>query len=186
MRTSVIAGTAVIAAALLLAGCGREEEQWQASTGSPPANLQPAAYRPEGSPAPGQLRGCLSGSNETFTLVEERTATVYRLEANDEPEANPSAREVYEDLRLHDGAMVEVAGELRPGAERRGAPDFEVRRVTAVASHCPASLMGAVNEFNRPPATHLNLTKAGSVGVIRGSMRQTRPPVSIMPVNPAR
>jgi hypothetical protein len=185
MRKIAFVGIVTVLAIAVLAGCNTGKDQWYGSTGSPANGPQPAAYHPSGAAANGQLRGCLSGATDSFTLVEENSATVYRLLTPEDPEARPNAREIVEDLRLNNARMVAISGEPRREDTAPGVPEIVVRSVSPVAESCPAALQGAVNELNRPPVTSLNLTHAGSVGTTRGSMRMTRPPVSIMPVNPA-
>jgi len=177
---------------VFLAGCGRNnhENQWETSTGSPQAGAQRAAYR---APAPGQqlgdhnetqVRGCLSGANELFTLVEERTASVYRLTAAADPEAKPPAPAVFDELKQHAGAMVQVKGKRVDDAQS-GAPRFEVESVEQVADACPASLMGATFELNRAPTMKVGTKQVPPREVVQGSMKTTKPPEVVNPVNPA-
>jgi hypothetical protein len=183
--------SALLISAMLLAGCARHEDAWTASTGSPAPGVQPVAYAapaagqlPPGDPREKQVRGCLSGANEDFVLVEERTGTVYRLQAPEEPTAQPNARQVFEALKLNDGRMVQLGGERR-GSAGEGAPRFEVRDVSAIGEGCPANLMGATNQLNRPPASKVGLQQVSPPDVHRGSMVQPTPPANVRPVNPA-
>ena len=186
------ASLVLLAGMLVLAGCGRNnhEDQWQTATGSPQPGAKPAAYR---APAPGQqlgdhnetqVRGCLSGANELFTLVEEQTATVYRLTASEEKDAHPPAPAVFDDLKQHAGTMVLVKGK-RVDDPQTGAPRFEVENVEAVADACPASLMGATFELNRTPTMKVGMKQSPPREVPRGSMKQTKAPDVVNPVNPA-
>ena len=182
----------LLAGLVVLAGCGRNnhENQWETSTGSPQSGAQPAAYR---APSPGQqlgdhnetqVRGCLSGANELFTLVEERTATVYRLTAAEDPEAKPPAPAVFDELKQHAGAMVQVKGK-RVDDVQSGAPRFEVETVERVADLCPASLKGATFELNRTPTMKVGFKQVAPRESARGSMKTTKPPEVVNPVNPA-
>jgi len=184
----------VLAAVVLLAGCSRNnhEDQWVTSTGSPPAGTQPAAYRPAASTQPTsgnhnetKVRGCLSGANELFTLVEEQTATVYRLTAAEDPEANPPAPAVFDELKHNVGKMVEADGKRVDGPQQ-GAPRFEVEHVQALADTCPASLMGATFELNRTPTMKVGFKQTEPREGLRGSMSTTKPPQVVNPINPAR
>jgi hypothetical protein len=181
----------VLIGSLVLASCGRtnHENQWETSTGSPQAGTQPAAYHPPpAQTAPGErnetkVRGCLSGANELFTLVEEQTGTVYRLTAPEDPEAKPPARVVFDELKHHVGRLAEVGGKRieQPG---EGAPRFEVEYVKTVADVCPAALMGATFELNRTPTTKVGEKQVAPREEKHGSMTTTKPPQVIQPVNP--
>lgn len=182
-----------LAGSLLLAGCGRNnhEDQWKTSTGSPQAGARPAAYHPASPPqtAPGdrnetKVRGCLSGANELFTLVEEQTATVYRLTAAEDPEAQPPATAVFDEMKRHAGQMVEVDGK-RVDDPQAGAPQFQVQHVARLADTCPANLMGATFELNRAPTMKVGEKQVPPREALRGSMKTTKPPEVVNPVNPA-
>lgn len=185
------ASLVLMAGLLVLAGCGRNnhENQWETTTGSPQPGAQPAAYR---APAPGQqlgdhnetqVRGCLSGANELFTLVEEQTATVYRLTASEEKDARPPAPAVFDELKQHAGTMVQVKGK-RVDDPNSGAPRFQVENVEQVADLCPASLMGATFELNRTPEMKVGIKQTPPRETTRGSMKETKPPEVVNPVNP--
>jgi hypothetical protein len=184
----------VLTGSLLLAGCGRNnhENQWETSTGSPQPGAQPAAYHPSAAPqtAPGdrnetKVRGCLSGANELFTLVEERSASVYRLTAAEDPEAKPPAPAVFDEMKHHAGQMVEVDGKRvdQPGD---GAPRFEAQHVEPLADTCPANLMGATFELNRAETMKVGMKQVAPREETRGSMKTVKPPQVVQPVNPAR
>jgi hypothetical protein len=183
----------VFLAALLLAGCGRNnhENQWESSTGSPESGARPAAYRPPAAPptVPGdrnenKVRGCLSGANELYTLVEEQTATVYRLTAAEDPEAKPPAPAVFNEMKHHVGQMVEVDGK-RVDDPQEGAPRFEATHVQQLAESCPANLMGATFELNRTPTMKVGFKQVPGREALHGSMKTTKPPEVVNPINPA-
>lgn len=181
----------VLAASLALAGCGRNnhEDQWETRTGSPEPGAQPAAYHPTAEGTPGdhnetKVRGCLSGANELFTLVEEQTGTVYRLTAADDPEAKPPAPAVFDEMKHHVGQMVEVDGKRDDGPQQ-GAPLFETVHVQQLADTCPANLMGATFELNRAQTMKVGMKQAPPRGEIHGSMKTTKPPEVVNPINPA-
>ena len=182
----------VLIATLLLAACGRNnhENQWETRTGSPESAAQPAAYHPaqpgtSGARSETKVRGCLSGANELFTLVEEQTGSVYRLTAAEDPEAQPPAPAVFDEMKHHAGQMVEADGKRVEDAGE-GAPRFEVVHVQEIAETCPASLMGATFELNRTPTMKVGFKQVPPREVLRGSMKQTKPPEVVNPINPAR
>ncbi len=127
----------VIALLGLLTGCGAHETQWISMTGSPAVA---GVVRPSGlTPATGNgLRGCLTGTNRDFYLVDSRSATPYRLEADDR-----------DALQMLVGELVDATGD-RTAASSSGMQQFIVRELTKVADTCPAELAGAVNQFTRP------------------------------------
>ena len=186
------ASLVILAAAVLLAACGRNnhEDQWVTSTGSPQPGAQAAAYHPTAQAGtPGarnetKVRGCLSGANELFTLVEEQTGSVYRLTAAEDPEAQPPAPAVFDEMKHHAGQMVEADGK-RVEDTGEGAPKFEVVHVQQVSDSCPANLMGATFELNRTPTMKVGFKQVPPREVLRGSMKQTKPPEVVNPVNPA-
>jgi hypothetical protein len=186
------ASLVLLAGVIGLTGCGRNnhENQWETTTGSPQPGAQAVAYH---APAPGQqlgdhneteVRGCLSGANELFTLVEERTATVYRLTASEEKDARPPAPAIFDELKQHAGAMVQVKGK-RVDDPASGAPRFEVENVEQVAALCPANLMGATFELNRAPTMKVGNKQVPPREAVQGSMKTTKPPEVVNPVNPA-
>jgi hypothetical protein len=181
----------VLIGSLLLAGCGRtnHENQWETSTGSPQPGTQPAAYHAPSGPATAgdrsetMVRGCLSGVNELFTLVEEQTGTVYRLSAPENPQAQPPAPAVFDELKHHAGQLVEIDGK-RTDEPGQGAPRFEVEHVQALADNCPAALMGATFELNRTPTVKVGEKQVAPREEKHGSMTTTKPPQVAQPVNP--
>jgi hypothetical protein len=186
------ASLAVVVAALLLAACGRNnhENQWEMSTGSPEPGAQPAAYHPAAQPGTSgarsetKVRGGLSGANELFTLVEEQTATVYRLTAAEDPEAKPPAPAVFDEMKHHVDQMVEADGKRVEDANE-GAPKFEVVHVQELADRCPANLMGATFELNRTETMKVGFKQAPPREGVHGSMKQTKPPEVVNPINPS-
>lgn len=185
------ASLVLLAGSLLLVGCGRNnhEDQWVTSTGSPQPGAQPAAYHPASAGTPGnrnetKIRGCLSGANELFTLVEEQTATVYRLTAAEDPEAKPPAPAVFDEMKHHAGQMVEADGK-RVDDPQDGAPRFEVQHVGMLAETCPANLMGATFELNRTATMKVGFKQVPPRETLQGSMKTTKPPEVVNPVNPA-
>ena len=183
----------VLVAAVFMSACARtnHENQWETSTGSPQPGAQPAAYDPSAQPGSSgarnetKVRGCLSGANELFTLVEEQTGSVYRLTAAEDPEAQPPAPAVFDEMKHHAGQMVEADGKRVEDAGE-GAPRFEVVHVQQLADNCPANLMGATFELNRTPTMKVGFKQVPPREVLRGSMKQTKPPEVVNPVNPAR
>src|SRR5205085_3055290 len=115
---------------LLLAGCRTYESEWRGTTGSPEQPLTPAAAAsaPQSAGNPNELRGCLSGTERDFTLVEANTATLYRLQT-----------ETPDPLKLNVGHLVALTGDRQqaPGA---GAPGFVVHDVRSLSNTCPAAL----------------------------------------------
>jgi hypothetical protein len=162
LRTMVV--LAVFGGLLMLGGCRTYEDEWTARTGSPmqPPSAPPAVAASDAT----HLRGCLSGANRDFTLVDAHTATLFRLDAENS-----------ESLRLNAGRLVEIAGERR---DAPGAPHFAVQDVKALADSCPAVLAGGTNELNRPPGANVQ-AEAPPIGAPLGVPRRETPPASSVP-----
>jgi hypothetical protein len=160
MRSKILVGAALTLA--MMTACTRAHESWETRTGTSmdswvqqhPLPYMPADTKPGQFPLPGgfQLSGCLTGANDDFVLAEGNNAMVYRLLGTGGP------GNVSEDLKLHDGETVALAGEDL--GKRNGIGYFRVRQVQRLGVNCPMAVQGAINELNRPPSEKLGLKEA--------------------------
>ena len=166
-RCAVLA--AALALAVLAGGCNRVHEDWPAYTGtSADGTSGKIVYADEqtragqfSSPEGYNVVGCLSGSNEDFTLTDANTGTIYRMQAN------------YDELKLFAGELVAVNGEITGNEagvplmalcstqlDKKGeCPAGSDTHPKAVAANCPSIAQGGINELNRPPATKTGIAQ---------------------------
>jgi hypothetical protein len=143
---------AVIAAVALL-GCERAHESWDTHTGTSADGMARALPFVSPNTQPGQfpvspgyaLTGCLSGSNEHFTLTDANTGTIYRIQGNPDQ------------LKLHVGELISLAGERSGNAG--GVPWFKMTQLQTQAVSCPVSAQGGTNELNQPPSEKVGIAQ---------------------------
>ena len=147
---------ATIAAAVLsasLATCQRAHESWLTYTGTSAdgkannlpfvsANTQPGQFPV---PAGYVLTGCLSGSNDRFTITDANTGTIYRIQGNPDQ------------LKLHVGELISLAGERSGNAG--GVPEVKMKQLQTQAVSCPVIAQGGINELNQPPAQKVGIAQ---------------------------
>ena len=158
MRSKILA-CAALTLTMITAGCTRAHEAWETRTGTStdawvqqhPLPYMPAETNPGEFPLPNgfQLSGCLTGANDDFVLADGNRGAIYRLQGIGGPGS------VSEDLKLHDGETVAVAGDDL--GKRNGIGFFRVRKLQTLGVNCPVAVQGAINELNRPPSEKLGL-----------------------------
>jgi hypothetical protein len=82
-----------------------------------------------GESARSSVRGCLMAGRYGYSLIDEQTATEYRLQGHTN------------ELQQHRGHVVEIRGVQFPPASKHGAqafPRLKVESIEALASTCPA------------------------------------------------
>ena len=145
-------------ALLFTSGCTRAHEDWPTYTGTSADAAHPLPYmrsdtKPGQFPVPSgfQLSGCLTGATDDFILIDGNSGSIYRLQGTGKPGS------VSEDLRLHAGETVAVAGETI--GNDGGIPYFRVQKLATLGVNCPAAAQGGINELNRPPSEKVGLTE---------------------------
>ncbi len=152
LRRSVLAATAALVLTCLSA-CQRAHESWLTYTGTSAdgranslpfvsANIQAGQF-PVASGY--MLIGCLSGSDEHFTLTDANSGTIYRIQGNPDQ------------LKLHVGELISLAGERSGNAG--GVPEVKMTQLQTQAVSCPAIAQGGINELNQPPAQKVGIAQ---------------------------
>lgn len=160
----------VLVALFFLPSCNRIHENWPTYTGTSvdgtSANLTFASEQARAGdfsvPAGYSVVGCLAGANESFTLTDANSGTIYRLQAN------------YEELKQFTGELVAVQGNVTANEagvpvfalcsaaldKKGGCPEGADTRPKTLAVNCPSIAQGGINELNQPPATKSGPTQS--------------------------